>query len=159
MGIKSHLGDIQKYNIFQYISNSCTIVLFLLSRTERLCASDSKIGNIDIKKGINVQIPIHAIHYDPKIWPEPEKFNPYRFTSEEKAKHGPYDWIPFGSGPRNCVAMRLAQVELKIGVAYLIRAYKFVRCERTEVSCAGTDQIKIFFQARERSNQSKIRQR
>ena len=87
-----------------------------------------------IPKGMLIQIPIYAIHHDPKIWPEPEKFNPYRFTSEEKAKHTAYDWIPFGSGPRNCIGMRLAQMELKISVAYLIRAYKFARCEKTEVS-------------------------
>ena len=87
-----------------------------------------------IPKGMLIQIPIYAIHHDPKIWPEPEKFDPYRFTSEQKAKHTAYDWIPFGSGPRNCIGMRLAQMELKISVAYLIRAFKFVRCEKTEVS-------------------------
>ena len=89
---------------------------------------------MDIPKGMLIEIPIYAIHHDPKIWPEPEKFDPYRFTSEEKAKHTAYDWIPFGSGPRNCIAMRLAQVELKMAVAYLVRAYKFVKCEENEVS-------------------------
>ena len=102
-------------------------------RTERECSSDTRIGDMDIPKGMLVQVPIYAIHYDPKIWPEPEKFNPYRFTSEEKAKRTAYDWLPFGSGPRNCIAMRLAQAEVKIAVAYLVRAYKFVRCEKTEV--------------------------
>ena len=80
-----------------------------------------------------VTVPIYAIHHDPKIWPEPEKFNPYRFTSEEKTKHGAYDWMPFGSGPRNCIAMRLALMEMKISVAYLIRKYKIVRSVETEV--------------------------
>ena len=117
-----------------------SIMLFILFiflsliRTERECCSDTRIGNMDISKGMLIQIPMYAIHHDPKIWPEPEKFNPYRFTSEEKAKHAPYDWIPFGSGPRNCLAMRFAQIEVKMAVAYLIRAFKFVRCEKTEVS-------------------------
>ena len=88
---------------------------------------------MDIPKGMLIEIPIYAIHHDPNIWPEPEKFGPYRFTSEEKAKHTAYDWIPFGSGPRNCIAMRLAQVELKIVVAYLVRAFKFVKCKEKEV--------------------------
>ncbi len=57
----------------------------------------------------------------------------FRWTPEEKAKHGPYDWIPFGAGPRNCVAMRLALTEFKIAMVYLIRAFKFVRTEKTEV--------------------------
>ena len=80
-----------------------------------------------------VQVPIYAIQRDPKIWPEPEKFNPYRFTPEEKAKHSAYDWIPFGAGPRNCIAMRLALTEFKIAVAYVVRKFKVVRCEKTEV--------------------------
>ena len=64
-------------------------------------------------RGMLIQIPMYVIHHDPTIWPEPEKFDPYRFTSEEKAKHRPYDWLQFGSGPRNCLAMRLAQIEVK----------------------------------------------
>ena len=81
-----------------------------------------------------VTIPIYAIHHDPKIWPEPEQFNPYRFSPEEKAKHSVLDWIPFGAGPRNCVAMRLALTEFKIAIVYLVRNYKFISSEKTEVS-------------------------
>ena len=103
-------------------------------RTDRICSRDSKICGMDIPKGMIVTAPIYAIHHDPKIWPEPEKFNPYRFTPEEKAKHGSYDWMPFGAGPRNCLAMRLALMEVKIAVAYLVRKYKFVRSVDTEVS-------------------------
>ena len=88
---------------------------------------------MDIPNGMLIEIPIYAIHHDPNIWPEPEKFNPYRFTPEEKVKHTAYDWIPFGSGPRNCIAMRLAQVELKIVVVFLVRVFKFVKCEANEV--------------------------
>ena len=92
------------------------------------------IKGITVHEGTVVTAPIHAIHYDPKIWPEPEKFNPYRFTTEEKAKHGSYDWMPFGAGPRNCLAMRLALLEVKVAVAHYVRKYKLVRSEETEVN-------------------------
>ena len=58
----------------------------------------------------------------------------HRFSSEEKAKHGAYDWIPFGSGPRNCIAMRLALTELKIATAYIVKNYKLLRGSKTEVN-------------------------
>ena len=103
-------------------------------RTDRLIGKDTKIGEIDVPQGMLIIIPIYTIHHDPKIWPEPEKFNPYRFTPEEKAKHGPYDWIPFGGGQRSCIAMRLALLEVKVAVAHLVRKYKFVRSIKTEVS-------------------------
>ena len=80
-----------------------------------------------------ITAPIYAIHHDPKIWSEPEKFNPYRFIPEEKAKHSSYDWMPFGAGPRNCIAIRLALLEVKVAVAHLVQKYKFVRSVDTEV--------------------------
>ena len=106
----------------------------IFCRTERQCANDTRIKDIDIPKGSIISIPIYAIHYDPEIWPEPEKFNPYRFTPEEKLKHGPYDWLPFGAGPRGCIAMRLGLLEIKIACIYLLRAFRFIKSEKTEVS-------------------------
>ena len=101
---------------------------------DRICSKDLKLGAIHIPKGMIITAPIYAIHHDPKIWPEPEKFNPYRFTSEQKAKHSSYDWMPFGAGPRNCIAIRLALLEVKVAVAHLVQKYKFVRSVDTEVS-------------------------
>ena len=102
-------------------------------RTQRVCNKETTIKGISVHESIVVSAPILAIHYDPKIWPEPKKFDPYRFTKEEKAKRNTLDWIPFGAGPRNCIAMRLALIEVQIAIAYLVRKYKFVRCEKTEV--------------------------
>ena len=111
------------------------IDIFLdFDRIDRESSKDIIINGLEIPKGMAVTIPIYAIHHDPKIWPEPEKFNPYRFTPEEKSKHNILDWIPFGAGPRNCVAMRLALTELKMAIVYLVRNYKFVKSEKTEVS-------------------------
>ena len=103
-------------------------------RIDRESNKDVTINGLEIPKGMVVTIPIYAIHHDPKIWPEPEKFDPYRFTPEEKVKRSVLDWIPFGAGPRNCVAMRLALTEFKIAIINLVRSYKFVKTEKTEVS-------------------------
>ena len=42
-------------------------------------------------------------------------------------------WLPFGFGPRNCIGMRLAQMELKIVMIKLLRHFKFSKCDQTEV--------------------------
>ena len=73
------------------------------SATEQYKMPNSKVV---IPKGQSVWIPVHAIHHDPEIYPEPEKFKPERFTPEEKANRHPYVYLPFGEGPRICIGMR-----------------------------------------------------
>ena len=47
-------------------------------RTDRECSRDTTVGGINLPKDSKVSVQIYAIHHDPEIWPEPEKFNPYR---------------------------------------------------------------------------------
>lgn len=86
-----------------------------------------------IPKGLPVMIPCYAIHHDPEIWPEPETFNPERFTEAEKAKRHPYAFLPFGFGPHNCVGMRFALLEIKLTLVRLLKKYKLERTEKTAV--------------------------
>lgn len=49
-----------------------------------------------------------ALHMDPKIYPEPHKFNPERFSSDRPVNTDGYTYIPFSGGPRNCIGMMLS---------------------------------------------------
>lgn len=64
-----------------------------------------KETNLKIKKGIRITIPLYGIHYDPEYYPDPERFDPDRFTEEGKQSRHHYTWLPFGEGPRNCIGM------------------------------------------------------
>lgn len=59
--------------------------------------------DILIAKGEKLIIPIYNIHMDSKYYPEPQKFDPGRFTQEEKDKRPSCTYIPFGEGPRLCL--------------------------------------------------------
>lgn len=51
----------------------------------------------------SIWFPIIGIHRDPEIYPNPDKFEPELFNDENRHNINPYAYIPFGSGPRNCI--------------------------------------------------------
>lgn len=97
------------------------------SALQRVALQDYKIPDTDIvlPKGTPVSIPVHAIHWDEEIYPQPELFDPERFSSDEIEKRHPFAYIPFGEGQRICIGMRFALVETKLGLAKILMRYKF----------------------------------
>lgn len=69
--------------------------------------------------------PIRGFHFDPEYYPEPNKFNPDRFSPEEVEKRNPFVFMPFGDGPRACIGNRFALLEIKTGLASLLRYFTF----------------------------------
>jgi len=60
-----------------------------------------------VEKGIHVVIPVLGLHRDPKYFPDPEKFEPERFSEEAKRNRPNYVYLPFGEGQRICIGMYL----------------------------------------------------
>ena len=101
--------------------------------TLRMCTQNCMLKNLQVPKGISVAIPMYSIHRDPKIWPEPEKFDPERFSSEAKQSRDPYAFMPFGHGPHNCIGMRFAQMEMKLVLARILKKYSFEVAPDTKI--------------------------
>ncbi|KAH8345427.1 hypothetical protein KR084_000298, partial [Drosophila pseudotakahashii] len=78
-----------------------------------------------IEAGTGVLVPTLAIHHDPEFYPEPEKFIPERFDEEQIEKRPACAFLPFGAGPRNCIGLRLGRMQVIIGMALLIRHFRF----------------------------------
>ncbi|KAL7026346.1 hypothetical protein ACKWTF_013878 [Chironomus riparius] len=96
-------------------------VMILRKAKEDFQVPDS---NITIKKGSSVWIPTLSFHFDEQFWENPTKFDPERFTQEEIDKRPPFCYFPFGEGPRNCIGMRFGLLNVKYGVATIIKTFK-----------------------------------
>ncbi|XP_037070248.1 cytochrome P450 3A31-like [Pollicipes pollicipes] len=93
------------------------------TRIERMATKDYTLPgtNVHLPKGMVVQMSVFSIHRDPDHYPDPLRFDPDRFLPEEKEKRHPCVYLPFGSGPRNCIAKRFALFEAKVALAALLR--------------------------------------
>uniref|UniRef100_A0A3Q3KYB1 Thromboxane-A synthase n=1 Tax=Mastacembelus armatus TaxID=205130 RepID=A0A3Q3KYB1_9TELE len=94
---------------------------------------DCVVNGQFLPKGATLEIPAGFLHYDPEHWPEPERFIPERFTAEARSSRHPFVYLPFGAGPRNCVGMRLAQLEIKMALVHLFHKFNIVTCSETKV--------------------------
>ena len=61
---------------------------------------------------------------DSLFYNQPEVFNPGNFSSEKKSERSPYAFLAFGQGPRNCIGMRFALLQVKTAIARLVFNYK-----------------------------------
>lgn len=52
---------------------------------------------------------------------------------ENKAKRPEGSFVPFGMGPRMCIGMRLALLEAKMALVFMVQNFTFSTCEKTEV--------------------------
>ncbi|KAI1301927.1 Cytochrome P450 9e2 [Halotydeus destructor] len=100
---------------------------------EREASEEYALPGTDIvlEAGSNISVPIYAVHHDENNYPNHEKFDPTRFLPENRDNVKPYTYLPFGSGPRNCIGMRFALLEAKLVIAKLLLALKVVKTENT----------------------------
>ncbi|KAL1495020.1 hypothetical protein ABEB36_010509 [Hypothenemus hampei] len=88
---------------------------------------------IQINKDDVIWVPTYGMHYDPKYFPNPEKFIPERFSDQLKDRIVPYTYLPFGIGPRLCIGSRFALLEVKSIVFHLVKDFEIVPTDKTQI--------------------------
>ncbi|CAH0555973.1 unnamed protein product [Brassicogethes aeneus] len=102
---------------------------------KRRCIKDYKVPGSDlvIEKGTLAIIPVVGIHYDEDHFPNPEKFDPERFSDKNIHNIKPFSHLAFGGGRRECIGERFGIMQSKVGLATLLKKYKFTLSEKTQM--------------------------
>ncbi|CAH1974890.1 unnamed protein product [Acanthoscelides obtectus] len=108
--------------------------------TDRVCTKPytiqpAKPGEkpVHLSVGQHLLFPVYGIHHYYKYYPHPERFDPERFSDENKDKINPYSYLPFGLGPRNCIGNRFALLEMKAVFFHLLSHFELVPTEKTQI--------------------------
>lgn len=89
----------------------------------RQLGEDVRLSSYTLPAGSNVFMSPYITHHLAHIYPEPEKFDPERFSPENSEKRHPYAFLAFSAGPRNCIGSRFAMIEMKCVISRLLRSY------------------------------------
>lgn len=101
----------------------------------RRCTKQYQIPgtNLIIPKGCPVTLAFYSVHRDPEHYPEPDKFDPERFSPENAKKRTPYTFLPFGEGPRNCIGMRFGLMQSKLAVVKILQHFEVLVNDKTTI--------------------------
>jgi cytochrome P450 len=91
---------------------------------ERRAVADQAIGGHVIPKGAAVLMPTYVMHRDPRLFPDPLRFDPERFLPEGSAGRPDWAYPLFGGGTRKCIGVGFAMLEATLVLAELGRRWR-----------------------------------
>ncbi|KRT79163.1 cytochrome P450 [Oryctes borbonicus] len=81
-------------------------------------------NDVLIPKHTVVNLNAYALHHDPNVYPNPEKFDPERFNSDTLGTNNPFVFVPFSAGPRNCIGQKFAMLQMQCILSIILRSFE-----------------------------------
>jgi cytochrome P450 len=90
----------------------------------RQALADDELGGFHLPRGWLAFIVPYVLHRLPAFWPDPEAFDPDRFSPEQYSNRPKFVYLPFGAGPRQCIGNQFALIEAQLVLATLAQRYR-----------------------------------
>jgi cytochrome P450 len=91
----------------------------------RMVTEPVTIGGHPIARNTIVAVSIIGMHHRAEYFPDPERFDPDRFSAEREKTIPRFAFLPFGAGPRVCIGNHFALMEGQILVATMAQRLRF----------------------------------
>jgi cytochrome P450 len=128
----AHLGDaptldeLDGLTSFDLVIKECLRLLPPVPVLARRTVKDTEVLGTPIPAGRLTAVMVHLQHHQPELWPDPEAFDPERFSTERRDdKVHRHAWEPFGGGVHKCLGMFFAGAEVKLILHQLLRRYSW----------------------------------
>jgi cytochrome P450 len=132
-------ADLDRLVYTEQVVNEALRLYSPIHSLSRVALTDDTIGGYHIPAGATIYVSLYATHRLPTLWPDPDRFDPERFTKDLVERRPRFAFIPFAAGHRNCVGASTAIVELKIAVAMIAQRYELTLAPGQRVEgAAGT---------------------
>ncbi|KAL5017975.1 hypothetical protein ScPMuIL_003697 [Solemya velum] len=89
-------------------------------------SNNERDGNYHIPAKTTVLVIPKMLHTNAQYFPNPEKFDPDRFTTENSAR----SYVPFSAGLRNCIGQKFALLEEKTMLSSILRKYNMISTQK-----------------------------
>ncbi len=91
----------------------------------RYCKDWDEIDGYDIEPGTAMTLASYYLHRHPDFWEEPERFDPDRFLPDRAKKRNRYAYLPFGTGPRQCIGNIFSMAEMVLITATMLQRFRY----------------------------------
>jgi cytochrome P450 len=88
----------------------------------RIVSEDTTVCGYELQAGARVMASIYLTHRDDRSWDSPQDFRPERFAPDAQRPLA-FTYVPFGGGPRSCIAATFAQIEAKVVLARILQQF------------------------------------
>ncbi|HVV21213.1 MAG TPA: cytochrome P450 [Pseudonocardiaceae bacterium] len=105
----------------ELVMKECQRLVSPVPSLARKAVRDTDVLGHFIPAGTMVSVALHFTHHMAEYWPDPERFDPGRFSDERREDRvHRYAWEPFGGGAHKCIGMHFSNAEVKAVMHHLL---------------------------------------